>query len=80
MFILNSYNNLSLGMLSTVKVLLIFSVLVCSTLAVPSLKCLSYLLELNSLYDINKGLCKIECYISFKGNSSLYDFCRQTGQ
>ncbi len=46
-------------MLSTLKVLLILSVLAYSTHCIPSFKCLTYMLELRTLYETNKGLCKI---------------------
>lgn len=47
-------------MLSTLRVLLLLSVLAYSTLCIPSLKCITYLLELKTLYETNKALCTID--------------------
>lgn len=45
-------------MLSTPRLLLFLIVLIHSAQGLPSLKCLTYLLELKALYETNKGLCK----------------------
>ena len=53
-----AYNNLPLArMLSTARLLALLTILICSVQALPSLKCLTYLLDLKTLFEINKGLC-----------------------
>lgn len=42
---------------STLRLFVLLVILIVNTQALPSLKCLTYLLELKTLYETNKGLC-----------------------
>lgn len=46
----------------------------------PSLKCMTYLLELNTLYQTNKGLCMNFIENSYEINGSLHALLRETAR